>query len=147
MTKHTACIIPHRLNFGPGFAGTPPRAGKEIGHTAWQCKAGTVSELHLGKACKKTIIAHFFEGWDFCKRLADHVLQKSHSAVVHSLMNRFGRHRQMRAALRHFRGQLRQCRGGVTPGPKGDEGQKEFAGHLRCAFDKAGTTRGSFDVV
>src|SRR5713101_4887062 len=94
----THCFYnPTPLEFGPGFAGTPPRARKEIVHTVWQCKAGTVSEIHLGKACKKTIIAHFFEGWYFCKRLADHVLQKRHCAVVHSLMNRFGRHRQMRA--------------------------------------------------
>ena len=49
--------------------------------------------------------------------------------------------------LRHFRCQLRQRRLGVTPGAKGDEGEKEFAGNLRRAFDKAGATCSGFDVV
>jgi len=65
----------------------------------------------------------------------------------HALMQSFRRHFHMLYHLRHFRCQLRQCRVGVTPGAKGDEGEKEFASQLRRAFDKAGTTCSSFDVV
>src|SRR5215475_8160162 len=67
--------------------------------------------------------------------------------LVHALMDGFRRHLHLLVQLRHLRRQLRQRGGGVTPGPKGDEGQKQFAGQLRRAFDKAGATRGSFDSV
>src|SRR5678816_3675603 len=147
MAKHTAFIVPHRLNFGPGFGRTPSRAGKQLRQTVWQSKTGTVSEIHLGKGSKKPISAHGFEGLDFGKRLADHVLKKNKRVLVHALMQSFRRHFHMLYHLRHFRCQLRQCRVGVTPGAKGDEGEKEFASQLRRAFDKAGTTCSSFDVV
>ena len=147
MTTHTAFILPHRVHGGPGCAGPPPSAGKEIVHPVGQCNAGTVRERPLGTAGQKTLSAHCVEGGDFCKRLAEHVLQNSPRAVVQSLMTRVGRHRQLRASLRHFRGPWRQGRGGVPPGPKGDEGQQALAGTLRGALDKAGTTRGSCDVV
>ena len=147
MAKHTAFIVPHRLNFGPGFGRTPSRAGKQIRQTVWQSKTGTVSEIHLGKGGKEPLSAHFFEGLDFGKRLADHVLKKNKRALVHALMNGFRRHFHMLHHLRHFRGQLRQRCLGVTPGAKGDEGEKEFAGNLRRAFDKAGATCSGFDVV
>jgi len=115
--------------------------------TFWKLKTCTVSEIHLGKGGKQPVIADCFYGLYFCKRLTDHVLKKSQRTLVHALMNGFRRHLHLLVQLRHLRRQLRQRRCGVTPGPKGDEGQKQFAGQLRRAFDKAGATRGSFDVV
>src|SRR5713101_7287940 len=147
MTKSTAFIVPHRLDFRSGFCRTPSRARKEIMQTFWKLKTGTVSEIHLGKVCEKPIIADFFYGLDFRQRLTDHVLKESKRTLVHALMNGFRRTLHLLVQWRHLRRQLRQRRGGVTPGPKGDEGQKQFAGQLRRAFDKAGATRGGFDVV
>ena len=115
--------------------------------TFWKLKTCTVSEIPLGKVGKQPIIANFFYGWYFCQRLTDHVLKKSKRPLVHALMNGFRRHLHLLVQLRHRRRQLRHRRGGVTPGPKGDEGQKQFAGQLRRAFAKAGAPRGGFDVV
>jgi hypothetical protein len=66
---------------------------------------------------------------------------------VHALMDGLRRHLDLLVQVRHFRRQLRQCRGGIIPGPKGDESQKQFAGQLRRTCDKASATCGVFDVV
>jgi hypothetical protein len=63
------------------------------------------------------------------------------------LMNGFRRYLHLLVPLRHLRRPWCQRRGGVTPGPKGDEGQKQCACQLRRAFDKAGAPRGGCDVV
>jgi hypothetical protein len=83
----------------------------------------------------------------FGKGVPKQVLKKSKRTLVHALMDSFRRHLHLLVQLHRLRCQLRQCRGSVTPGPKGDEGQEQFACQLRRAFDKAGATRGSFDVV
>ena len=93
--------------------------------TVGKCKPGTISEIHLGKGGKQPIIADFVYGLDFGKCLTEHVLEKSHGTLVHALMNGFRRHLHLLVQVRHLRRQLCQRRGGVTPGPKGDEGQKQ----------------------
>jgi hypothetical protein len=49
-------------------------------------------------------------------------------------------------ALRHLSGQLRERRFRITPAPEGYQGQKDFAGDFRRAFDEASLSCGSFDV-
>jgi hypothetical protein len=115
--------------------------------TLGECKTCTISEIHLGKGGKQPVIADFFYGLYFGQRTPEHVLKKSQRTLVHALMDGFRRHLDLLVQLRRLRCQLRQRRGSVTPGPKGDEGQKQFACQLRRAFDKAGATRSSFDVV
>jgi len=96
-------------------------------------------EIHFGKADKEPSLAHFFYGLYFCKRLADHVLKKGKRALVHALIHRFRRYRQLLSPLRHFRRQLRERRVGITPDAEGDQGQKDFARNFRGASDKAGS--------
>ena len=127
MIKHAVFIVPHRLNFGPSFAGTPSRAGKELVQTVGQGKTSTVGEIHFGKGGKKTIIAHVFQGLDFGKCLTDHILKKGNGLLVHALMNSFRRDCHILVQLRDLCRQLCQGRLGLTPGPKGHEGQKEVS--------------------
>jgi hypothetical protein len=147
MIKDTTFIVPHRLDFGSGFCRAPSRAWKEIMQTVWQLKPCTVSEIHLSKIGKQPIITDFFYGLYFGQHLTDHVLKKRKRPLVHTLMDGFRRHLYLLVQVRHLRRQLRQCRCGIIPGPKGDESQKQFAGQLRRTFDKASATRGGFDVV
>src|SRR6266511_4274778 len=65
-----------------------------------------------------------------CKGLTDHFLKKAKSTLIHSLMQSFRRHRELRSQLRLLRGQLRQRRYGITPDSEGDEGQKTLPRHF-----------------
>src|SRR5713101_2807982 len=147
MTKGTAFIVPYSLNFGSSFCGTPSRTREGILETLWQSKACTIGEIYFCKVGKKSIIADVVEHLDFCKDLTNHILKKGKGLLVHPLMNGFRRDCHILAQLCDLRRQLCQRRFGLAPGPKGHEGQEEFARNLRRAFDKASATGCSFDVV
>src|SRR5262245_13637785 len=100
MCKYTMFILPHRLNFCPGFCGTPSRPRKEVFQAFRQSKSRAVAYIHLGKGAKETILADFVESLYFCKGLTDHLLKKGKSTFVHALMQGFRRHLQLIAQLR-----------------------------------------------
>src|SRR6266446_3790864 len=126
MIKPTPCIVPYGLPFGASFCGTPSSPRKEVFQTCRKSTSRTVHSIHLGKVWKETVITDFFEGLYFCKGLTDHFLKKDKSTLIHSLMQSFRRHSELRSQLRHLRGQLRERRCGITPDAEGDEGQKNL---------------------
>ncbi len=91
MSKQTAFIVPHGLNLGTGFGGTPTRAGKRLLEGVRQGKARAVCQIDFGKGSKQAIITHRGERLEFSQDLAEHVLQKSNGLLVHALMKGFGR--------------------------------------------------------
>ena len=131
MSKHAAFIVPHRLNFGPGFGGTASRPRKKIAQTVGQGKTGAIGKIHLGKGGKESLIAHVFECLDFCQCLADQLFQKGESALIQTLINRFGRYLQAIVQLRYLRRQLCERGVGLTPDAEGHYGQKDFARDFR----------------
>ena len=147
MTQDTVLIVPHGVNFGPSFGRTPARAGAGLVQGFWQSKAGAVSEIHMRKGGKQSIITHVFEGLDFGKGLTEHGLKKSNGLLVHPLVNGFRRDVHLLAQWRDLRRSWCPCRVGLTPSATRHEGEEEFARHLRRTLDKAGATCRGFDVV
>src|SRR5262245_56810586 len=147
MTAHTAFRVPDGLKFGPSCCGPPSRTRKSLVERFGQCKASAVSYIHFGKEGTQAILTHALEGLGFGPRLPDHVLQKGNGLLLHALMHGFCRYLPLRDQLRDLCRELCQCRVGSMPGPKGHEGQKEFAGNLRRTFNKARASCGGLNVV
>ena len=117
------------------------------GTVKWRGQPLSTLDVTARAKARRDGIAYVFQGLAFGKGLTDHILKKGHGLLVHALMNSFRRDCHILVPLRDLCRQLCQRRLGLTPGPKGHEGQKEFPRNLRRAFDKAGATCGGFDVV
>ena len=146
MGEDTLFVLPHELDFCSRLCGTAASPRERVLQTIWEAKACAIRDVHPGKRRKEALVAHRGTGLYLGESSADHFLQKSESTFVHPLIQGFRRYRNLCTQLRGFRGSLRQSGLGVTPAPKGDESQKEFARTFRRALDKTRATGRRFDM-
>jgi hypothetical protein len=137
--KAPACRGPHRWDCGAGFCRPPARARQASRPTFWQLHPCPGSALRLGTGGQQPRIAVCCSGLDFGPRGLEPVLKQSQRTLVQALLEGFRRHRHRLGPWRHLRRPWRQRRGGVTPGPTGDEGQPQVA----CQRRRAAASRSS----
>ena len=145
MIKPTAFIVPYGLNFGPGLCCTSPRTGKVSLRLSGSAKPVLSARYTLVNAAQKTS-SHPAAWLGFWQARAGSSLAEKLGALMHALINGFRRHVDVLVHLGHFRRQLREGRFGITPGPEGDHGQKEFARNFGRTFHKTRSPGGGFNV-